>query len=69
MKTDVQISAEAPKGVGGERTLQRFAFDGQAKGSKHLALNDTDDKKPFDQFQGKKSTYRDDIYTTTLDQS
>jgi len=34
-----------------------------------VSLNEADDQKPYDQFQGKKSTYRDDIYTTTLDHS
>ena len=69
MKTDVQISAEAAKPVGGERTLQRFAFEPQAKGAKHVSLNEADDQKPYDQFLGKKSSYRDDIYTTKLDHS
>ena len=32
-----------------------------------MALDDADTS--FDQFQGKRSTYRDEIYTTKIDES
>ncbi len=72
MKTDVQISTEAAKPVGGERKLERFfePSNGKKRQDKDmLSLHDADDKVPFDQFQGKKTSYRDEIYTTTIDQS
>lgn len=33
------------------------------------ALEDLDDGVGFDQFKGKKSTYKDEIYTTVIDQT
>lgn len=39
-----------------------------AKGNTiYMALDDADTS--FDQFQGKRSTYRDEIYTTKIDES
>jgi len=39
-----------------------------AKGNTiNMVLDDTDTS--FDQFQGKRSTYRDEIYTTKIDES
>ena len=32
-----------------------------------LALDDLDDGVEFDQFKGKKSTYKEDLYTTRID--
>jgi hypothetical protein len=53
MKTDVQISTEAAKPVGGERKLERFfePSNGKKRQDKDmLSLHDADDKVPFDQF-------------------
>lgn len=36
---------------------------------KNLSLEDFDDSQAFDQFKGKKSSYREDLYTTKIDES
>lgn len=33
------------------------------------SVEDDDDGSAFDQFKGKKSSYRDDLYTTKIDDS
>jgi hypothetical protein len=33
------------------------------------SLEDLDDGSEFDQFKGKKSTYRDELYTTRIDET
>jgi PAB1-binding protein PBP1 len=36
---------------------------------RNLSLQDVDDGKQFNQFEGKKSTYHDNIYTTAIDEN
>ena len=55
--------------AGGERELQKFQF-GAADNSKVLnTLEDQDDDEYFDQFKGKKTTYKDEIYNSKIDYS
>lgn len=58
---------------GNERALQKPSWMSQgAEASKIAALEELDsanDSKPFNQFEGKKTNYSDDIYSTKLDYS
>ena len=46
--------------------LVKFKVEGSVPKFEELEAHTGKKNKPFDQFKGKKSTYRDDIYSTKL---
>ena len=73
MKTDEQILSELS--ATDERKLVSWSGSSSQpvknnnwvrKGGDSTVLEDGDDGKVFDQFKGKKTTYREDIYTSKL---
>ncbi len=61
MATDTQISQPAQDK---DRDLVPFFSSSQPLNQK---LEDLDDGEKFDQFRGKRTTYKDELYTTRID--
>jgi hypothetical protein len=64
MMTDTQVG-EKPSNQGGNRDLVKFSdtMGDDFKRNKNLEV---DDGKKYDQFKGKKTTYKDETYTTSI---
>lgn len=54
--------------VGGQRTLVKFAAS-TPKDSMTLDEFGTKEKQRFNQFEGKQSSYKESLYTSSLDES
>ena len=61
-------SSQPPKQIGGERQLQKASWISKTpQVAESLEDFGNSNKKVFNQFEGKKSTYNEDMYTSTLD--
>ncbi len=49
--------------------MQSWKSNGAISTNTVLGSLEDDDGRPYDQFKGKNTTYRDDVYTTKIDNS
>ena len=67
-----EADAKVKRDQGGRRELRKADWinDSNVKGTNaNLMLNDLDDKKAFNQFEGRRTTYNEDMYNVGYDMS